>query len=91
MAPFPAAANTNGRFSGIAFCYTFDKNANTPVRYSGRMSQSAKPQKSTSPRLSNEEQIPPALKAWLDNVIVPALVKQWLAEGPGGHGVNSGP
>ncbi len=36
------------------------------------------------------EQIPPALKAWLDNVIVPALVKEWLAEEPERHGVTSG-
>lgn len=32
----------------------------------------------------------PAVKAWLDNVIVPAQVKQWLAEGPDRHGVSSG-
>jgi hypothetical protein len=37
------------------------------------------------------EQIPPALKAWLDNVIVPAMVKQWFAAGPEGHAVNSSP
>ncbi|MGA2116066.1 MAG: hypothetical protein ABSH56_15100 [Bryobacteraceae bacterium] len=35
------------------------------------------------------EQNPPAVKAWLDNVIVPALVKEWLAERSGGHGVTS--
>ena len=53
------------------------------------MSQSANPQKSASPRRSDEEQVPPAVKAWLDNVIVPALVKQWLAARTEDHGVNS--
>jgi hypothetical protein len=24
------------------------------------------------------EQIPPAVKAWIDNVLVPALVEQWV-------------
>jgi hypothetical protein len=59
-------------------------------RYPGRMSQSANPQQPASPRRSNEEQITPAVKAWLDNVFVPAMVKQWIAAGPGGHSVNSG-
>jgi len=53
------------------------------------MSRSTKPQKSALPLRSDEKQVAPALKAWLDNVIVPALVKEWLDEGPGGHGVNS--
>ena len=53
------------------------------------MSQSTKPQKSALPLRSDEKQVAPALKAWLDNVIVPALVKQWLAEGMEHHGVTS--
>jgi hypothetical protein len=44
------------------------------------MSQSTKPQKPALPLRSDEKQVAPALKAWLDNVIVPALVKEWLAE-----------
>jgi hypothetical protein len=31
-------------------------------------------------RMGRNRQIDPALKAWLDNVIVPALVRQFLAE-----------
>jgi len=45
------------------------------------MSESTKPQKSALHLRPDEKQIAPAVKAWLDNVIVPALVKQWLAEG----------
>jgi hypothetical protein len=48
------------------------------------------PQQPASPRQSNEEQLPPALRAWLDNVIVPAMVKEWLAAEPEVHGVDSG-
>ena len=53
------------------------------------MSKSTKPQKSALPVPSDEQQVAPAVKAWLDNVLVPALVKQWIAAGPEGHGVNS--
>jgi hypothetical protein len=50
------------------------------------MSQSANPQKSASPRRSDEEQVSPAVSAWLDNVLVPAMVKQWLAARTEDHG-----
>jgi hypothetical protein len=53
------------------------------------MSQAAKPRKSALPRLSDEKQVAPAVKAWLDNVLVPAMVKQWATAEPEGHGVNS--
>jgi hypothetical protein len=59
-------------------------------RYPGRMSQATKQQKSALPLRSDEKQLAPALKAWLDNVIVPALVEQWLVARTEGHGVNSG-
>jgi hypothetical protein len=48
-------------------------------RYRVGMSQFKAP-KSASPRRPAEEPVPPGVKAWLDNLIVPALVKQWLAE-----------
>jgi hypothetical protein len=50
------------------------------ARYRERMSQSTKP---------HEKQVAPAVKAWLDNVLVPAMVKQWFAAWPEGHAVNS--
>jgi hypothetical protein len=53
------------------------------------MSKATKPQKSALPLRSDEKHVAPAVKAWLDNVIVPALVEQWLAARPEGHGVNS--
>ena len=37
----------------------------------------------------DEKQITPAVKAWMDNVLVPAMVKQWFAAGPEGYSVNS--
>jgi hypothetical protein len=52
-------------------------------RYRGRMSQSTKPQKSALPLRSDEQQVAPAVKAWLDNVIVPALVKQLVGRTDG--------
>ena len=37
------------------------------------------------------EQIPPAVKAWLDNVLVPAIIEQWVAAVRSGvYGVDSG-
>jgi hypothetical protein len=47
------------------------------------MSQSSKPQKSALPLRSDEKQVAPAGKAWLDNVIVPALVKQLVGRTDG--------
>ena len=53
------------------------------------MSESGELRKS-APLESGKPPLSPAVKAWLDNVIVPALVKEWLAERSGGHGVDSG-
>ena len=58
-------------------------------RYPGRMSQATKQQESASPLRSVEKQLAPALKAWIDNVIVLAMVKQWMAARPEDHGFNS--
>jgi hypothetical protein len=44
------------------------------------MSQEAEPQKSV-PLESSGQPLSPALKSWIDNVLVPAMVKIWLAEG----------
>jgi hypothetical protein len=41
--------------------------------------------KSLSPRRSPEAHLNPALKSWLHNVIVPALVKKWIATNEGNH------
>jgi len=38
---------------------------------------------------SDEKHVAPAVKAWLDNVFIPAMVKRWAAERPEDHGVNS--
>jgi hypothetical protein len=35
------------------------------------------------PRRYEEGDLNPALKSWIDNVIVPALVKQWIATNEG--------
>jgi hypothetical protein len=35
------------------------------------------------PRRHEEGDLNPALKSWIDNVIVPALVKQWIATNEG--------
>ena len=45
----------------------------------------------TAPRTpaTDEPETAPAVKAWLENVLIPALVKRWVAVGPGDHGVNS--
>lgn len=53
------------------------------------MSQSTKPQRSAFSLRSVEKQLAPAVKAWLDNVIVPAMVKQWIAPRTEEHGVKS--
>jgi hypothetical protein len=39
--------------------------------------------------LKPSEQISPALKSWLDNVIVPALVKAYIAEREQKNGIAS--
>jgi len=54
------------------------------------MSQSTKPQKPDLPVRSDAQQVPPAVKAWLDNVIVPAMVRRWIAEAQQGQGIRSG-
>lgn len=37
-------------------------------------------EKSETPSASTDQQLNPALKSWLDNVLVPALVKLYLEE-----------
>jgi hypothetical protein len=44
--------------------------------YPARISQPATPQKSALPLRSDKKRVAPGVKAWLDNVLVPALVKQ---------------
>jgi hypothetical protein len=39
--------------------------------------------------MKHTEQISPALKSWLDNVIVPALVKAYVAEREQKNGIAS--
>jgi hypothetical protein len=41
--------------------------------------------------LGSDEQINPALKSWFDNVIVPILVKDFLAATGGKNGFASAP
>ena len=43
------------------------------------MGKTLETEKSESLLKSDEQQINPAVKAWLDNVIIPALVKQYIA------------
>jgi hypothetical protein len=58
--------------------------------YRGGMSETKEPQES-GPLESGKQPLSPALKSWLDNVLVPAMVKQWLAENGKEHGNGSSP
>jgi hypothetical protein len=46
------------------------------------MNKSLDPKKSEAPRRPDEKQVNPAVKAWLQNVIVPAMVKQYMESKP---------
>ena len=43
------------------------------------MNKASNSQDSENPLLSDEAHVDPAVKAWLKNVLVPAMVKQYLA------------
>jgi hypothetical protein len=54
------------------------------------MSEARGPQES-GPLESGKQPLSPELKSWIDNVLVPAMVKKWLAEHQEGHGSGSSP
>jgi hypothetical protein len=44
------------------------------------MNNNLEPKRSEAPEHSGEEQVNPAVKAWLQNVIVPAMVERYIIE-----------
>jgi hypothetical protein len=46
------------------------------------MNNNPEPKESEAPLRSDERQVNPAVKAWLKNVIVPAMVKQYTESKP---------
>jgi hypothetical protein len=46
------------------------------------MNKSPEPKRTEAPLRSDERQVNPAVKAWLKNVIVPAMVQQYMESKP---------
>ncbi len=56
------------------------KSANSAVSVARTGGQGAAESAPRSSRPPAQLLLPPALRSWIDNVIVPALVREWLAE-----------